>query len=115
MSIKGLDQFYKALDQLDKELSNPEEVIEYALQVGKEEAQMLVPVDTGELSDSIDYKVEKMEGELFAGTDHAEFIEYGTSRMAAQPFMRPAATRMGKAYIDKATEWVKKAIAKVSR
>ena len=53
----------------------------------KAAAQGLVPVDTGELQNSIQVTEEGVE----AGTDHAIYVEFGTYRMSAQPFMRPAA------------------------
>lgn len=50
-------------------------------------ARAMVPVETGELRDSI---VVTDEG-VTAGTDHAVYVEFGTYKMPAEPFMRPAA------------------------
>jgi HK97 gp10 family phage protein len=55
-----------------------------------DEARRLVPVDTGELQDSIEVIVEGNTVSLVAGTDHALPVEFGTIKMAAQPYMRPA-------------------------
>lgn len=59
-------------------------------------ARQLTPVDTGALRASI--RVEAGPSETSravvaggSGVDYAVFVEYGTSRMAAQPFMTPAA------------------------
>jgi HK97 gp10 family phage protein len=54
-------------------------------------ADRIVPVDTGALQDSIE---EWGSGDVWyvhADTEYAGNVEYGTSRMAAQPYMRPAA------------------------
>lgn len=47
------------------------------------------PVDTGELRASENVSVGAKELRLTAGTDHAVYVEFGTSKMAAQPFMKP--------------------------
>jgi HK97 gp10 family phage protein len=56
-------------------------------------AKRLCPVDTGTLRGSINVSVE--EGGLAAtvGTNvaYAPYVEYGTRRMAAKPYLRPAA------------------------
>jgi HK97 gp10 family phage protein len=59
------------------------------------------PVDTGRLRSSITHSLERDVAGLVAvvGTDvdYAPFVELGTSRAAAQPFLRPAlATEMGR-------------------
>lgn len=51
------------------------------------------PVDTGELLESIDHICEGLTSLITVGTDHWEFVEYGTSKMDAQPFIRPAVYR----------------------
>ena len=47
------------------------------------------PVDTGELRGSEAQSVGSKTLTLTAGTDHAKYVEFGTRKMAAQPFMRP--------------------------
>lgn len=50
----------------------------------------VVPVDTGKLRDSIE---KKQEGDSVSvgprGVEYAEYVEYGTSRSPAQPYVRP--------------------------
>jgi HK97 gp10 family phage protein len=56
-------------------------------------ARELVPVDTGRLRRSISSDVEGKElvvGTVSADTEYAAYVEYGTSRMHAQPYLRPA-------------------------
>lgn len=57
-------------------------------------AKELAPVDTGRLRSSIANEMGRDDRGLVAriGTDvhYASFVEFGTRRMRAQPFLRPA-------------------------
>lgn len=50
----------------------------------------LVPVDTGALRDSIIADTDGEYIECEAGMDYAQYVEYGTYKMAAQPYFEPA-------------------------
>lgn len=50
----------------------------------------LCPVDTGELISSIDGSTDGEKVEVYADADYAQYVEYGTSKMDAQPYFRPA-------------------------
>ena len=50
----------------------------------------LCPVDTGELISSIDGSTDGETVEVYADADYAQYVEYGTSKMEAQPYFRPA-------------------------
>lgn len=50
----------------------------------------LCPVDTGELISSIDGFTDEESVEVYADADYAQYVEYGTSKMDAQPYFRPA-------------------------
>lgn len=56
-------------------------------------AQQLCPVDTGNLRGSITHQVAKSEKAVYVGTnvEYAPYVELGTSRQQAQPYLRPAA------------------------
>ncbi len=59
-----------------------------------QDAQRLVPIDTGHLRSTI--HTEPPEGRsvrIRASADYAGHVELGTSRMDAQPFLRPALLR----------------------
>lgn len=63
---------------------------------GSANAARLAPVDTGRLKNSITFETSK-GGNVFKSTigtnvEYAKYQEYGTSRMRAQPFLRPAIT-----------------------
>lgn len=62
-------------------------------------AQAGVPVQTGALQASIKFDVSqkrgKTVGKVWTDSPYAAFVEWGTSRMAARPFMRPAMNLAG--------------------
>ncbi len=66
------------------------------------QAKAIVPVDTGNLKNSIQTT---QEGELAAAVgpravEYAIYVEYGTVKMRAQPYMRPAAEKVRPAFIQ---------------
>lgn len=63
----------------------------------EEYAKTVVPVDTGALRASIQSEVTGTEGTVYTDQSYAEFVEFGTVNMAAQPYMTPAgeAARQG--------------------
>lgn len=58
------------------------------------------PVDTGDLRGSITYEVDADNNVVHIGTniEYAPYVELGTSRQKAQPFLRPAASEHGAQY-----------------
>lgn len=48
------------------------------------------PVDTGHNRRSIDYNVKGLEGAVYSTSGYGGFLETGTSKMAARPYMKPA-------------------------
>jgi len=64
---------------------------ELAAAVIAERAAELAPVDTGELRGSIGPQRLGEGWAVVASAPHAGYVEYGTSKMAAQPYLRPAA------------------------
>ena len=55
-------------------------------------AKMLCPVDTGRLRNSITHAVDVGELKAYIGTnvEYAAYVEMGTSRSKAQPYLQPA-------------------------
>ncbi len=53
-------------------------------------AKSVVPIRTGFLHDSIYHSVTGMTLDFGATADYALFVEFGTCRMGARPFLRPA-------------------------
>ena len=54
-------------------------------------AQDIVPVDTGYLGGSITPTVEEYSATIQPAAEYAAYVEFGTYKMRAQPYMRPAA------------------------
>lgn len=88
----------KITDNSDKFLSALPEQIEQALiaigLTAESYAKRDCPVDTGRLRNSITNAVRTDEKAVYIGTnvEYAAFVELGTSRMKARPYLRPAAT-----------------------
>lgn len=61
------------------------------------DAKRLVPVDTGNLKNSITHQTAGnayySEAEIGPTADYGIYVELGTSRMTARPYMGPAADR----------------------
>jgi HK97 gp10 family phage protein len=94
ITTKGIKGSQSALKQFEQDI--PQQVTDFLETMGQivvEEMQSLVPVDTGALHDSIDYNVTDTDLNFEATEDYAGFVEYGTSRMVAQPYFMPAIDR----------------------
>ena len=87
-SIKGYDKLMKQLDSI----SNLDELAikKVSAQVVLEEMKDRTPVDTGELLESEHLEITDKDVSIVADAPHAIFVEYGTVKQQAQPFMRPA-------------------------
>lgn len=59
-------------------------------------ARELCPVDTGRLKASIHYvyRQDTMTLTIHADESYASYVEFGTSRQSAQPYLRPALEEM---------------------
>lgn len=69
-------------------------------EAGVEAARAQVPVKTGRTRASIQFTYERTSQTLriSAGTPWAVYVEMGTSRMAARPFLRPGLIAAGRAF-----------------
>ena len=79
-----------------------EEALEEIGLVAEGYAKRACPVDTGRLRNSITHVVDGGEKSVYIGTDveYGKYVEKGTSRMKAQPFIEPAATQHGSTYLS---------------
>ena len=66
-----------------------------------------VPVDTGELKNSISSASTAEGAVMQAAAPHAPMVEYGTSKMPPQPFMLPAALAVREQFFKSAGENIK--------
>jgi HK97 gp10 family phage protein len=78
-------------------------------------AKNLSPVDTGNLKGSITQKVDGSEARIGTNVEYSPYVEYGTSKMAAQPYLRPAVDNNIEAIKKKMIEKYKVAIDEVTR
>lgn len=64
-------------------------------------AQTRAPVDTGRLKNSIQaYKVASAHWRVVVGAEYGVHVEWGTSRMAAQPYLQPAVNTVRPTFLD---------------
>lgn len=56
------------------------------------------PVDTGRLRNSISHATQGNSAYIGTNVEYAPYVEMGTSRMGAQPYLKPAATEHGEEY-----------------
>lgn len=90
---------YNRLNDLASELhAEASRVVRKTARDIEEGAKSIVPVDTGNLKNSIQVK-EQDDLNATIGihegshVEYAAYVEYGTHRMAAQPYLTPAAER----------------------
>lgn len=116
LGIEGLQELNQEFNDLENALT--QEIITALMRGGmiiEADAKRRCPVDTGRLRASLTTDVER-EGKttfvLKVGTnvEYASFVEYGTSRMAAQPFLRPAVDAKAKDVVDEIRESIREQI-----
>jgi len=61
--------------------------------------KQLAAVDTGTMRGSIGVEIGVLTATIGPTVDYAPYVEYGTSRMAPQPFMNPAADQHEAAFL----------------
>lgn len=64
------------------------------------DAKNLAPVDTGNLRSSIGKSVNALHAEIGPSAEYGIYQEYGTSKMAPQPFMGPAFDRRAPGFVN---------------
>ena len=61
-------------------------------------AKAKAPVDTGRLRNSITHEVDGNDVYIGSNVEYAPYVELGTSKQKAQPFLKPAATEHSRTY-----------------
>ncbi len=83
-------------DHSDEVKRAVEEALKIGLEMvglqGEKHAKALCPVDTGNLRNSITHTTDEDSAYIGTNVEYAPYVELGTSRQKAQPFLRPAAT-----------------------
>lgn len=68
---------------------------------------LLAPVDTGRLRASITHEVDGDAVNVGTDVEYASYVEYGTSKTKAQPFLEPAITENMDSYQQIAESYLK--------
>lgn len=61
-------------------------------------AKRLCPVDTGRLRNSISHTHDENSAYIGTNVEYAPYVEFGTRRQKAQPYLKPAVTEHAKEY-----------------
>lgn len=78
--------------------------LEHMVSTFMEVATNLVPVDTGYLYSSIHAETDGVSAEFFADAEYAQYVEYGTYKMGAQPYFQPALDEAIQVFITEALQ-----------
>lgn len=130
IEINGLKEIIDKLNSLPEKLEN--KVIRAAIRQGanviKDKVKSYVPVDTGDLKKSIKVTGTRYQKGKIAfvvrptpnkkkkvSVYYAKFVENGTSKMAAKPFLRPAFDEAGDDVLNKTIEVIKSKIEEVTK
>lgn len=94
VTIEGLPGLKAALERKVEELRAARElVVAEEGRLIEADAKMAAPVDKGELRDGIELELGQGLATIRTTSEHSAANEFGTSKMAAQPFMTPTAER----------------------
>ena len=120
VEIKGLDSLMAKLNAMGGDvLEALAESVATTGIIAQADARAMAPVDTGELKLSISSDIEfsdtKVEAVVFTNAPHAIFQEFGTYKMAAQPYMKPAADASKSVFAFTAKKELQKAIRKAAK
>lgn len=75
------------------------------------DAKSAAPVDTGALKNSIQTRrVRSLEHEVAVGVEYGAYVEFGTVRMGARPYLTPAVERQRAAFERIVGEAIRSAI-----
>lgn len=90
-------------------LADASQILDRWLDEVESDAQLLAPVDTGFLRANIQSLGVKIAGDVITGSvqsaaEYSTFVEDGTSRMAAQPFLKPSYEQNIEALIEELTQ-----------
>lgn len=89
--VEGMDGVIDALRRKEAEIERKaSRGMAKGCKLVKSEARERCPVDTGELRRSITSQVEGMFGIVGTNKEYAGYVELGTYKMPAQPYLVPA-------------------------
>lgn len=101
--VQGTAELRRALERLRgaERRQAQQDGLEAGARVVETYAKLAAPVDTGTLRNSIMLDEATPERAILGPhVDYAEHVEFGTSRMAAQPYLRPAVDEHEREIVD---------------
>lgn len=109
--IEGMAQLQRAVVMTAAKARAAAEkaVAEEVAEVG-DDARSTAPEKTGALRAGIKQRAGGLEGEVEATARHSTFVEHGTFKDTAQPYMGPAAERSRKRFPARAGALIKAAV-----
>lgn len=113
ISIKGFDKVMKRFKGAEKvDMTQP---VKVGTRIVQRSAKQKAPVDTGDLEGSIrrsfsGANTSMPTGRVSTNIEYAVYVEYGTSKMLAQPFLRPALKDSSKELNKLFSEHIKKSL-----
>lgn len=108
VKVEGLDRLAAKLDRLPAGmLRGAESAVAATTDAVRDLMRDAAPVDTGELRDSIQAEHSGLSGTVAATAGHADDVEFGTSKMAEQPFATPAAEQGRAILVEQVREHVR--------
>jgi len=117
IDLKKIERLRQAIKEFPEVLKEElgQAVLELALII-QNKAKELCPVDTGLLRSSINAQVESWAAAYVGtNTEYAPWVEYGTRRTPAQPFLEPAFEEGHKQADSVFSKAVKRAMARLER
>ena len=93
INIIGLDRLLAKLDNISREEAIMKGIEKGCLRVeASAKGNATASVDTGLLRASIEHRfnASNLSGEVFTNVEYAPFVEFGTVKQRAQPYMYPA-------------------------
>lgn len=104
VTILGLPQLKAALlEKVDELRKASQMAVADEVQKVRDDAVKFAPRHTGNLEDGINADAAGLKGTVRSTSRHSMFVEHGTYKDRAQPFMTPAAERARKRFPATAT------------
>lgn len=88
--------------------NNFSEIIGQGAETVCEDAKGFCPVDTGRLKSSINVKLSGNTAVISADTEYASYVEFGTSKMSAKPYLVPALLSKKQEILSAVAEMIKR-------
>lgn len=111
IEFKGLNElmnyFKKAPNLAQTEMTK---IVKHCGSICHIEEQRCVPVDTGFLKRSIFITIKDLglTAKIEPTANYAGYVEYGTRKMGAQPYVRPAYDKATKEFVERTNKLFKK-------